>query len=79
MDTPSATVARAPGQLLINIAGATPDQLKESAFEMMCEAHPHETFAANPDRFVAYCQKVNPDLTRAEIESILKETENLPD
>lgn len=72
----TATIARAPGMLLINIAGVSTAALEQSAFEIMCEGHPHETFAAYPARFVAYCQKINPSLTRKDIERILRDTEN---
>lgn len=75
----SATLAVAPGSaLLVGYGpGFTDAEIQQSAFEMMANAHPHETFAAYPDRFVAYAQHINPALSREDIEQILRDTEHI--
>lgn len=75
---PSATIALIPGRaLLVGYGpGFTSEESEQSAFEMMANAHPHETFAAYPDRFVSYVQHINPALSRDDIEQILRDTEH---
>ena len=47
----------------------------QKAFEMFCRMHPHEAYAQDPDRFVAYVQYVKPGFSREEIVTCLHETE----
>lgn len=61
--------------MLIPIYGTeTRKELNDIAFSMMATAHPHETYAEWPERFLAYVKTQAPDLTKADVERILAET-----
>lgn len=46
------------------------------AFEAFSHAHPHEAYAAFPERFWNFFHKKCPNVTRERMEELLKETEH---
>jgi hypothetical protein len=60
--------------MVIDYANKTREQIEATAFEMMCRAHPHETYETWPERFLAFVRTQNPDLTKEDVERILAET-----
>lgn len=61
--------------MVIDYADKTREQIKATAFEMMCRAHPHETYAAFPERFLEFVKTQNAQLTKEDVERILTDTE----
>lgn len=53
----------------------TDEQCKDIAWKMMCNAHPVEAHAYDPDRFWKYFHARAPHMTREQMVALLKECE----
>lgn len=51
----------------------TDKEIEQIAFEAFATGHPHEAYAAHPERFLAFAQRQYPSLTREQLERILNE------
>lgn len=51
-------------------------ELDEAAFEMFARAYPHEAAKLDWQRFVAFTQKVNPNIPESAIRSMLEITKD---
>lgn len=56
-------------------ADATDAQIEAVAFETFAQAHPHEAYAAHPERFWQYFEDQAPGVSREQMEAWLRETE----
>ena len=52
--------------------------MNKKAFEIFAAAHPHEAYAKWPRRFWLFFREQCPDVTKSEMEAMLKETETPP-
>lgn len=57
----------------------TDEQCKDIAWQMMCNAHPVEAHAYDPDRFWKYFHARAPHMTREQMVALLKECEEPED
>ena len=45
------------------------------AWEVFCDAHPHEAYESDPDRFWKHFHSRAPNITREQMVALLKETD----
>lgn len=50
-------------------------RIEQEAFEILADINPHEMYAAYPDLFWKYVHRRCPNVSRKEMEQILKETQ----
>lgn len=51
-----------------------PEELRELAWRMFCDIHPHEAHAKDPEAFLAYIKIRAPHVSREQVEQLLKES-----
>ena len=51
------------------------NRLNEIAFESFADTYPHEAYEAYPERFLEYFKLRCPNVSIADMEALLKETE----
>jgi len=52
----------------------THEALREIAWRMFCDTHPHEAYAQDPEAFLAYVRIRAPHVSREQVVQLLKET-----
>lgn len=64
--------------ILITLSeNATDAQIEESAWLTFAQLHPHEAYAGSPDRFWQFFSEQAPGVSRAEMEALLSNTEEV--